>query len=471
MIRAHPLLGLVAWLCLTVTWFLDARASGGLVQPATGTTEQLRFARQLSGAFQSAAEKIAPSVVHITQLNRVLVRRSWFDEGEARIQPTGLGSGVIVRSDGYILTNYHVIADADQLMVRLQDGRELAATVAGVDRPTDLAVLKIDAEGLTAAVFGDADALQVGEWVLAAGSPFGFDNTVTAGIVSATGRGQNLATQTDERYDEFIQTDAAINPGNSGGPLVNLEGQVVGINNQIASRSGGSVGLGFAISSSIAKPVVESLIRDGRVQRGWLGIEFGPRAGGAPGMLITSVVDGSPAAQAGLRSGDIITRFNGRPTTTGSRLRSAIAFTPPGTRAPVEILRDGRPGTVNVQLIDRTTGQAQSMGGKGYADLGIAVADLTPETARVLSYPLEVSGVIVLEVDAQGAAAEAGLQARDVIVAVNRRATPTAEAFDKIVSSVRSGGTIRFDVVGLRPTDPFSRALSWRRGNIELTRP
>ncbi|MFM9995718.1 MAG: trypsin-like peptidase domain-containing protein [Phycisphaerales bacterium] len=449
-------------------------------RPPAPPTDELWFARALSGAFQSAAEKIGPSVVHINQLNRVMMRRGWFEEGEAALRQTGLGSGVVVRPDGYILTNYHVIANAEQLEVTIPDrGRALPARIVGVDRPTDLAVLKVDAAGLTPAVFGDSDALQVGEWVLAAGSPYGFDNTVTAGIISATGRGQNLTTQTDERYDEFIQTDAAINPGNSGGPLVNLEGQVVGINNQIATRTGGSVGLGFAISSSIARPVMESLIRDGRVERGWLGVEWRERPSGtagaaAPvksdGVVIEKVVDGSPAALAGLLTGDIVTRFNGRPTTSGSRFRSAIAFTQPGEPTPIEIVRGGEPRTVTVELVDRTTGQAQSVGGKAYKDLGVAVATLSAESAKQLGYPLEPSGVVIIEIDPESPAAQAGLEERDVIVAVGNRTVATLADFDRAIGTMSRGDVVRFGIVGLR-REHFNRGLTWQRGHVEIERP
>ncbi len=475
----------VAVLLNGVVTALVVAPSAVLGQPASSTppVEELRHARALSRAFQYAADTIEPSVVHITQLNRVLMRNFFdpFDRGQARIQPTGLGSGIVVRPDGYILTNYHVIANAAQLQVKLP-GRDnpLAAEIVGVDQATDLAVLKVSADRLTPATFGDSDSVEVGEWVLAAGSPFGFDNSVTAGIISATGRGQGLATQTDERFDEFIQTDAAINPGNSGGPLINLEGQVIGINNQIATRTGGSVGLGFAIPSSIARPVVEALIEHGEVRRGWLGVEWTERDtanGPGPGVLVNTVIDGSPADQAGIRVGDLVTRFNGRPTPTGSRFRSSIAFTQPGAPAKVEVIRDGRPLTLTVELIDREEGEAAARalslaaaGGKWYRDLGLGVGPL-PQGAERLNLPPEASsGVTVIDLDANGPAAEAGLMQHDVLVAVNGRAVQTVEDFDRLVSDVDRGGVVRLGVVGQRQ-EPFRRGKSWIRGYIDVERP
>jgi serine protease Do len=441
-------------------------------QPAD-TKGQLAYARALSDAFQHAAEVIGPSVVHITQINRVLVRRSFFDPGEARFQPTGLGSGVIITPDGYILTNNHVIAEAERLTVKLSDQRELPARVVGADPAADLAVLKIDAVGLPAATFADSDELHVGEWVLAVGSPFGFDNTVTAGIVSAKGR-VGLAAQTDERYEEFIQTDAAINPGNSGGPLVTLEGRVVGINNQIATRSGGSVGLGFAIPSTIAQPVAEALMKNGRVERGWLGImmnDLTPDAAkvagltSTQGVVVGGVVPGGPGERAGIKAGDIVTRFNGRPVGSSNRLKNAIAFTPPGSRAEIEVVRSGRLNRITVTLTDKTTGEAAAAGGKAYRDLGLAVRSLTADLARSLSYPGDIVGVVVTQVDPGGPADQAQLRAQDVIVGVNGQDIANAEQFDQAMQQADPARPIRLNVVGVR-SDGFM--LAWRKGFLDL---
>lgn len=461
----------MAALFAAVTFALVAPSAPAQTGP-NGIEEDLRHARALSRAFQHAAHKIEPSVAHITQRNRVLVRRSFLDPGEMAMRETGLGSGVVVRPDGYILTNFHVIANADQLSVRLINRPgELAARVVGVDRPTDLAVLKIEADDLTPATFGDSDSLAVGEWVLAAGSPFGFDNTVTAGIVSATGRGEGLTTQTSERFDEFIQTDAAVNPGNSGGPLINLEGQVVGINNQIATRTGGSVGLGFAIPSSIARPVADSLIENGKVERSFLGVEWreATEPEGLDGVVVERVMEGSPAAQAGIRVGDVVTRFNGRPTTSGGRFRSAIAFTPPGTPATIEVVRNGRPQTITVTLVDRATGEAARTGGRAFRDLGFAIAPFEQADADRLNFPLGATGLIAIDVVANSPAAEADLRQNDIIVAVNGRRVQSVEEFDRLMTSVGRGASVRLGVVGLRPAG-FGQP-SWTQGYIDIVRP
>ena len=441
-------------------------------QPATQPAEvksQIAFARTLSDAFNHAATVIGPSVVHVTQLNRVLVRRSFFDPGEARVQPTGLGSGVIISGDGYILTNNHVIANSQSLKVKLSDGREYDAMLVGTDPPSDLAVLKIDAEGLTPAKFADSDALQVGEWVVAVGSPFGFDNTVTAGIVSATGR-VGLQGQTDERYEEFIQTDAAINPGNSGGPLVNLEGSIVGINDQIATRGGGSVGLGFAIPSTIAQPVADALIRDGRVERGWAGIVMADRKPGeAPrGVLIRSVVDGGPAAEAGIRPGDVVTRFNTRPVWSMNRLKNTIAFTPPGATVPVDLLRDGQQVTVDIALTDSMSGEASVSGARAFRSLGLTARTLTPPIARQMDLPAEINnmGLLITRVEPGGPASQAQVLQQDVVIQANGVAIASVEDLDQALSLLAPGAPLRLGVVRLRG-DAFR--TFWQSGFIDVT--
>ncbi|MCC6660560.1 MAG: trypsin-like peptidase domain-containing protein [Phycisphaerales bacterium] len=452
------------------------RTLNAAVQPAAEkpaeVKEQIAFARTLSDAFNHAAKVIGPSVVHVTQMNRVLVRRSFFDPGEARIQPTGLGSGIIISADGYILTNNHVIAGAQSLRVKLSDGREYDAAMVGTDPASDLAVLKIDAGGLTAAKFADSDGLQVGEWVVAVGSPFGFDNTVTAGIVSATGR-VGLQGQTDERYEEFIQTDAAINPGNSGGPLVNLEGSIVGINDQIATRNGGSVGLGFAIPSTIAQPVADALIRNGRVERGWAGIvmtEARPEdaARGTRGVLINSVVDGGPAEQAGIKAGDLVTRFNSRPVWNTNRLKNTIAFTPPGSTVPVDLVRDGQKMTVSISLTDNVTGQAAVNGARAFRALGMAARTLDAETAGNIDYPRELQpvGVVVTQIDPGGPADTGDMHVQDVIVQVNGANVRSVEEFDQAVKGAPPGRAIRFGVVTYRQA---GFGMGWQQGWLEVT--
>ncbi|WP_404301859.1 Do family serine endopeptidase [Alicycliphilus denitrificans] len=314
--------------------------------PSTGS-------QPAAGSFSAAARKAAPAVVSINTSKEVRHPRSndpWFqfffgDQGPQA--QTGLGSGVIISPDGYILTNNHVVEGADEIEVTLTDSRRTRATVIGTDPDTDLAVLKVQLDKLPVIVLGDSDHLAVGDQVLAIGNPFGVGQTVTSGIVSALGRSQ-LGINT---FENFIQTDAAINPGNSGGALVDVNGSLMGINTAIYSRSGGSMGIGFAIPVSTAKLVLDGIVRDGQVTRGWIGVEpnelspelaqtFGVQA--TQGVIITGVLQGGPAAQAGIRPGDVILRVAGKPTDNVSQLLTAVAALPPGKAASFELQRGDR---------------------------------------------------------------------------------------------------------------------------------
>jgi serine protease Do len=442
----------------------NGRRTGSATSGDPQAAQDLKVAQSLSRAFQRASTTIAPAVVHITQERTVAFQRSFFERPQAKLTPVGAGSGVIVSDDGYILTNNHVIADAEKVIVKLADGREFNGTVVGSDPSTDIGVVKIPASGLTAARFGDSDALEVGEWVLAVGSPFGvFDNTVTAGIVSAKGR-TGLASQSEETFEDFIQTDAAINPGNSGGPLVDLEGHVVGINSQIASRTGGSVGIGFSIPSSIARAVMDSLIRTGKVERGWLGITMTDQVpkdaleqAGGEGVLTQSVVSGGPADQAGLRPGDIITSFNGRKISSRNQLRNAIAFTEPGTDAELDIVRDGRGAKLRTTVVDTLTGRAAMPGGKGLVKYGFTVQDMPRQFVSRIGEAVVVDYVDPLSPAANGSEGEGGLQLNDVIFLVDDTPTPSVQAFDKAIQ--RAGPTVRLGV---------QRGI--RRGYIDIVR-
>jgi serine protease Do len=411
--------------------------------------EDLKYAKSISRAFNHAATAIAPSVVHITELSKVYQQRGFFGPVEAVVRPTGAGSGVIVSADGYILTNNHVIDGAEKVLVKLADGVEYDGKVIGTDPATDLGVVKIDASDLKAAAFGDSDSLDVGEWVLAVGSPFGeFDNTVTAGIVSAMGR-TGLAKQSEESFQDFIQTDAAINPGNSGGPLVNLEGQVVGINSQIASRTGGSVGIGFSIPSSIARSVMDQLVKTGHVERGAIGINFpDPQstkaAGVQTGALISNVVTGSPADKAGLHNGDVITRFNGRVIDNSNRLRNAIAFTVPGTAAEIEVTREGKKRDLTVTVGDRGDLVPGFAAVKHY---GFSVKDLPSQISIRFDDGRQVQGVVVVDIEPFGPAATATipLQPNDIIVNVAGQPVPDEEHFDEVMK--KQTGKVRLDII------------------------
>lgn len=427
----------------------------GLATPAwsqkadAGVQEDLRHARALSRTFNRAATVVGPSVVHITPISRVAFRRGWFEPVETEMRPTGAGSGVVVSAEGYIVTNNHVIESAERVQVKFADGRMMEGTIVGRDPATDLGVVRVKGEGLKPATWGDSDALEVGDWVIAVGSPFGqFDNTVTAGIVSAKNR-TGLASASDERFEDFIQTDAAINPGNSGGPLVDLEGKVVGINSQIATRGGGSVGIGFSIPASIARAVADSIIRTGRAQRGWLGVQMAGPAQAAPGegVAIADVVRGGPAEEAGIRPGDVVVRYNGREVGNGTRLRNAIAFTTPGSEATLDLVRDGKARTVRVSVLDRDEAITLSAGGAAYKRFGFIVSDLTPQVLAQLGYRGELEGVVVARIDPLGPATGAnGLQAGDIIVQANRTPTPSTEAFDSVVKGF-GGQRLRLGVI------------------------
>ncbi|MGD9772603.1 S1C family serine protease [Diaphorobacter sp.] len=307
-------------------------------------------AQPAAGSFSAAARKAAPAVVSINTSKAVRHPRSndpWFqfffgDQGTQA--QTGLGSGVIISPDGYILTNNHVVEGADEIEITLTDSRRASATIIGTDPETDLAVLKVQLDKLPVIVLGDSDQLAVGDQVLAIGNPFGVGQTVTSGIVSALGRNQ-LGINT---FENFIQTDAAINPGNSGGALVDVNGNLMGINTAIYSRSGGSMGIGFAIPVSTAKLVLDGIVRDGQVTRGWIGVEpselspelaltFGVRA--TQGVIITGVLQGGPAAQAGVRPGDVVVSVAGKPTNNVSQLLTAVASLRPGEAASFELQR------------------------------------------------------------------------------------------------------------------------------------
>jgi serine protease Do len=459
----------VAWPFVSAlpAWAQDdaARGTSGAVReavpaaPAPGVSDQdLAFANRLSTAFKTVASQVEPSVVHITSLQRVRVRRSMFDAGMDRVVPAGLGSGVIIDADGTIVTNNHVVKQAEQLLVRLTDGREFEARVIGRDEATDLAVLKVEGENLVPAKFGDSERLDVGEWVVAIGSPFGFSNTVTAGIVSAKGRSLT-PRETGRTYEDFIQTDAAINPGNSGGPLLNLRGEIIGINTAIASRSGAYEGLGFAIPSAIVRAVVDNIRANGRVVRGWLGVELvdmtsamenarssreGVRVNapnnGARGVLVRRVLEESPAARAGLREGDIITRFRGN-LVNEQRLRTAIAITPPGTKAEVEVQREGERVVLTAELGDLNT----ALGNVFVPRLGMSVRTVTPAIAQELGYR-DIAGVVVVEMEPDGKAAAGRLRVGDVIVRVDNRDVADAAAFERALTRADARG-VRLDVV------------------------
>ncbi len=349
---------------------------------------------------------------------------------------TATGSGFIISTDGYILTNAHVVDGADKINVGLSDRTELSAKVIGTDQRSDIALLKVDATGLPAVKIGDAKALKVGQWVLAIGSPFGFDHTATQGIISSLGR--NLPSG---NYVSFIQTDAAVNPGNSGGPLFNLDGEVIGINSQIYSRSGGYQGVSFAIPIDLAMDVVDQLKTTGRVSRGWLGVliqevtaelaeSFGldkPR-----GALVGQVLENSPAQKAGLKVGDIIIAFNGQAVATNGELPPLVGRVRPGNEATVTLIRDGKELTLSVKIeeLPSNLSQRRSAPEPTSNRLKVTVADPEPDT--------DTEGVIVREVE-DGPAAQAGIQAGDLILRINKEEVTSRAQFEDLIKDLPAG--------------------------------
>jgi len=374
-------------------------------------------------------------------------------ESQRRPQPkpaTHMGSGFIISPDGYILTNNHLVGKADKVTVKLLDGREFQAEIVGADKYSDVAVIKIDAPNLTSLELADSEKLEVGEWVLAIGNPFGLSHTVTAGIVSAKGRsGFGLAS-----YEDFIQTDAAINRGNSGGPLLNLDGRVVGMNTAILGP-GTNIGIGLAIPINMAKAVYQQLVKSGKVVRGFLGVEiqdmdpelaesFGRKEN--HGVLIPGVTEGSAADKAGIRQGDIVVEFEGKAVRKANELRNRVAMHQPGSKVEIVVLRDGQRKRLTVVLdkrpsdeeLARKFSQTQVV-----EELGLAVQELTDELAERLGYE-GMAGVVVTEVEPGSIAAMAGISEGTLILEVNRRPVSNPQEFNNAVKEARKAGKVLF---------------------------
>ncbi|MES2201175.1 MAG: Do family serine endopeptidase [candidate division FCPU426 bacterium] len=418
-------------------------------------------------SFKETAKLIRPSVVNISTIKNVKTGMlfgggptgdPFFDRffggglprGEQTSKVRSLGSGVIIdAAQGYVLTNNHVVEDADEISVKLADKREMAAKIVGRDPKTDLAVLKIkNAQGLKAAPFGDSDLIEVGDWVLAVGSPFGLEQTVSHGIISAKGRviGQGP-------YDDFLQTDAPINPGNSGGPLVDLNGAVVGINTAISSRSGGSEGVGFAIPANSARKIYGQLIAGGKITRGWLGISIqeleAPLAKyfglptGLSGAVVADVMEDGPAKKGGVLAGDVITEVNGKKVEGVRELQRVIADASVGRSVTLKVWRDKSWKTLNVSVGDMATFDGETQATKGGAAeqgrrLGIGVRTLAAEELRAQK-GLDVGRVVVETVAPGGAAEAAGLQAGDLILDLDRVRIASAQQFGALTGKLKPG--------------------------------
>jgi serine protease Do len=415
-------------------------------------------------AFASVVKKAGPAVVHVRVEKSVkssgqeldLFNDPFFErffgpqfrhprQGEPKeFKQQGAGSGFIISPDGLILTNNHVVGEADTITVRLADEREFKAKVIGTDPQSDVALIKIEADNLPVLPLGDSDSLEVGEWVIAIGSPFELNQTVTVGVVSAKGR--NRIGIND--YENFIQTDAAINPGNSGGPLLNIHGEAIGMNTAIFSRSGGYMGIGFAIPISMAKAIQQQLEKHGKVTRGWLGVviqdvdeelakSFGLEK--ARGALISEVADKSPAAEAGLQQGDVIVELDGTELTDVSELRNKVALLAPGSKIDVLVIRDGKKKTVKVAIGEQPADMAKAPGSNGddsLQNMGLTLQNLTEELAGQLGYSPE-QGVLIAEVEPGSPAQQAGLKPGQLIEEVNRQRVLNLKELRKVLEEVK----------------------------------
>jgi serine protease Do len=484
------------FLHLTVAAMLCVATFSGWVVPRTDAATLPRLNVENSAvnrdkpkpvSFAPVVKKVSPSVVNIYTAKTVRENpamspllddpffRQFFgvpsENAPRERREQALGSGVIISEDGYILTNNHVVDGADEIKVALADDKTVYdAKVIGTDPQTDIAVIKVDAKKLPAIAITDSDLLEVGDTVLAIGNPFGVGQTVTTGIVSAKGRGGMGIVD----YEDFIQTDASINPGNSGGALVDIEGRLVGINQSIISRSGGNQGIGFAVPINLARYVMERLITDGRVTRGYLGVMIQPvtpelaqefKLPENTGALVGDVTKDSPAAEAGLKEGDVIVEFNGKKVTDSRHLRLMASQTAPGTKVPVKVLRDGKEQTLSVKLSDvppeglaKADGRSGGLRRSQQADAldGVTVEDLDVRYRRQFNIPNQVQGALVVDVDAASPAAAAGLRPGDVILEINRQRVTTADEAvqrsekikgDRVLLRVWSGGGSRYLVV------------------------
>ena len=425
--------------------------------------ESVKTLSGLSEALADVADAVRPAVVNISTTSVVNMEdspygdmfndpffRHFFGDGhpgmKRKYKSSALGSGVIVNENGFILTNNHVVKGADEIKVILYDKREFKGKVVGTDPRTDLSVVKIEAKNLPTLTLGDSSKLKTGDVVLAIGNPFGLNQTITMGIVSAVGR-SNIGLAD---FEDFIQTDAAINPGNSGGALVNGRGELVGINTAIFSTSGGYMGIGFAIPSDMAKSVMDSIIKHGKVIRGWLGVsiqnltpDLAKSLGikETEGALIAGVENSSPADKAGLKRGDLITEMNGKKITDATTLRNVVASMAPGAKADIKIIRSGKELTITAVLGEYKEKKIVKKTAYNNAFKGVTVQELTPSLRDKLNLPEGMAGVVVTDI-ASDSPSQGLLQVNDVIEEMNRKAVRSAQEYEAIVSKIGEHDTI-----------------------------
>jgi serine protease Do len=424
--------------------------------------ETIDFLSKTNQAMSEVAEAVKPAVVNVSSTKKVIPSElsspfsndpffkrffgNEFFKNHKEHKPSGIGSGVIVDRNGYILTNNHVIQDADEIKVKLADKREFKGKVIGTDQKTDIAVIKVEAHDLPAIHIGDSDALKVGETVLAVGNPFGLNQTVTSGIVSATGR----ANVGISDYEDFIQTDAPINPGNSGGALVNIRGELIGINTAIMSTTGGYQGIGFAIPSNMAKVVMDSLIHKGKVVRGWLGVSIQTltpelatqfNLKNSEGILVGDVVEDGPAEKAGIQRGDVITAFDGKEVKDITVLRNMVAETIPDKEVTIKLMRDGKPVALQVKIAEMPA-ETQKLSKTFENRLkGVTVENMTPSVKKNLNISKQIAGVVVTGISEDSPAAGI-LRADDVIMEINKKKIHTINDYESVVSKIKSGENI-----------------------------
>jgi serine protease Do len=458
-----------------IFFFLLAIMVVGLTGPVTVTAQDegdIQLLDRSAKAFSAVVKKAGPAVVHVRVEKKASGNREMmghpFDDpffqrffGPSFRQPSprqspeqfktqGAGSGFLISDDGYILTNNHVIDGADTITVRLEGDVELKGQVIGADPQSDVALLKVEAkQKLPFLALGDSDQLEVGEWVIAIGSPFGLDRTVTVGVVSAKGRNRMGINE----YENFIQTDAAINPGNSGGPLLNIHGQVVGMNTAIFSRSGGYMGIGFAIPANMATTVKSQLLAGGKVTRSWLGVAIQDmneelarsfKLNQKSGALITEVSKDSPAERAGLKKGDVIIRFDGKPVNDVADLRNRVALLSPGTAIECVIIRKEKEQTISVKVEEQPAELTSKKGAPDeqiFQKLGMSLQDLTPDLARQLGYAPE-QGVLIAGIDPGSPAALARIPVGALIEEVNHAPVHTIQELQQILEKDKGGDDI-----------------------------